>query len=157
MKRILFICMGNICRSAAAEGVMKKFIDDKGLSKSFFIDSAGTINYHEGEKADSRMIYHSTKRGYDLTSISRPLKEEDYNKFDLIIVMDNENYKTVVNRCPDKHLYKKIMYMTDFCTEHSDKVVPDPYFGGEKGFENVLDLLEDACGGLLMKLINNEI
>ena len=157
MKSILFVCMGNICRSAAAEGVMKKFIDDKCLFKLFFIDSAGTINYHEGEKADSRMIYHSAKRGYNLTSISRPLKEEDYNKFDLIIVMDNENYKTVVNSCPDKHLYKKIMYMTDFCTQHSDKVVPDPYFGGEKGFENVLDLLEDACSGLIVKLINNEI
>lgn len=157
MKSILFVCMGNICRSAVAEGVMKKFIDDRSLSNSFFIDSAGTINYHEGEKADSRMIYHSAKRGYNLTSISRPLKEEDYNKFDLIIVMDDENYKTVVNLCPDKCLYKKIMYMTDFCTEHSDKVVPDPYFGGEKGFENVLELLEDACSGLLKRLINNEI
>ena len=157
MRSILFICMGNICRSAAAEGVMKKLIDDKNLSNMFFIDSAGTINYHEGENADKRMIYHATKRGYDITSISRPLNKEDYNKFDLIIVMDDENYKTVINRCPDKLLYKKIMYMTDFCTVHSDKIVPDPYFGGEKGFENVLDLLEDACSGLLMKLISNEI
>lgn len=157
MKKILFVCMGNICRSAAAEGVMNKFIDDKQLSNDFHIDSAGTIDYHQGEKADPRMISHSAKRGYNITSISRPLNNNDYHDFDLIIVMDDENYKTVIKRCPEEYYHNKIKYISEFFTEHKDKIIPDPYFGGDKGFEYVLDLLEDACNSLLLKLTNKEI
>ncbi|MCK9163987.1 MAG: low molecular weight protein-tyrosine-phosphatase [Bacteroidales bacterium] len=153
MKKILFICLGNICRSAAAEAVMKKLIDDEDLSKDFFIDSAGTIDYHKGEKADSRMISHAAKRGYDITSISRPITQQDYYDFDYIIVMDENNFKNVSNLCPEDKLINKIIYMSEFFTKHNDKVVPDPYFGGEKGFEYVLDLLEDGCKEVISQLI----
>ena len=157
MKKILFVCLGNICRSAAAEAVMKKLIEDESLSKEYFIDSAGTADYHEGEKADPRMISHSLKRGFDITSISRPINKQDYYDFDLIVVMDKENFRDVSNLCPEENLLGKIRYMSDFFTEHNDKIVPDPYFGGKKGFEYVLDLLEDGCKELLSQITKKDI
>lgn len=157
MKKVIFICMGNICRSPAAEGVMQKIVDERGLSKDFFLDSAGTIGYHEGERADARMRKAAKGRGYELTSISRPLKAKDYEEFDLLIVMDDDNYETVISRSPNKELNHKVKYMCEFCTKHNDKIVPDPYFGGEQGFEYVLDLLEDSCEGLLNKIIEDKI
>lgn len=157
MKKILFVCLGNICRSAASEAVMKKLIEDKNISKEFFIDSAGTSNYHEGGKADPRMIQHSLNRGYNITSISRPIKKEDYYEFDLIVVMDKENLKNVSSLCPEEKLLEKIVPMSDFFTQHKDEIVPDPYFGGKKGFEYVLDLLEDGCSELLLQLSKKDI
>lgn len=153
MKNILFICMGNICRSAAAEAVMKKMIDNKGLSKEYLIDSAGTINNHQGKKADKRMIEHAYKRGYNITSISRQIKEEDFNIFDLMIVMDQDNYRDIRCFCPEEKLMGKVVYISDYFREHNDKIVPDPYYGAEEGFEYVLDLLEDGCQELLLELI----
>lgn len=152
MKKILFVCLGNICRSPSAEAVMETLVDEAGLGDKIFCDSAGTYGYHAGEPADSRMRQHAAKRGYDLTSISRALVRADFDKFDYIIGMDSKNMSDISkldfnNQCGDK-LYR----MTDFCTEIETDAVPDPYYGGADGFEDVLDILEDACEGLLEKL-----
>ena len=151
-KKILFVCLGNICRSATAEAVMKSLINDKSLSDEYFIDSAGILSVHKGEKADRRMIEHAKLRGYDLTSISRPVVTADYDEFDLIIGMDDTNIDDLKARAlTDLHL-KKIHKMTDYCTRFDNNYVPDPYYGGAAGFELVLDLLEDACEGLIDSL-----
>lgn len=147
--RILFVCLGNICRSAAAEAVMKALVDKAGRSSEFFIDSAGILSYHEGEKADHRMIFHAGKRGYDVTSISRPVKSYDFEDFDLVIGMDNSNIDDLMDRAATPDQQKKIHKMTEYCRKFDNDYVPDPYYGGAEGFDLVLDLLEDACAGLL--------
>ncbi|KAL7715306.1 acid phosphatase [Entamoeba marina] len=149
--KLLFVCLGNICRSPAAEGVMKKVVKDHGLQKKYEIDSAGTAAYHEGEKADSRMRKVGSSRGYTFDSISRPVVSQDFNNFDLIFAMDNSNYNNLMYQCPKKHQHK-IHKMTDYCVTTGASEVPDPYYGGEKGFHRVIDILEDACGNLLNKL-----
>lgn len=150
--KILFVCLGNICRSPSAEAVMKKMVADAGLTKDIFIDSAGTINNHEGEPADARMIKHGKKRAYHLDSISRPIQAEDFEKFDLIIAMDYSNMEDLQRKCPQPSYLRKIQLMMSFSDAQHEEV-PDPYFGGEQGFELVLDLLEDACKGLLDSLV----
>ena len=150
--KILFVCMGNICRSAAAEAVMKKQIEARGLSAGFEIDSAGILNYHKGEKADPRMRQHSSKRGYDVTSISRPVKVTDFDEFDLIIGMDDTNIKDLNDRALTAEHKTKIHRMTEYSKKYDSSYIPDPYYGGATGFELVLDLLEDACEGLLESL-----
>ena len=149
-EKILFICLGNICRSPMAETVMNKLLEDKGLSDKYEIDSAGLDNYHEGEKADRRMRSHACFRGYDITHISRPMTEEDWYSFDRIICMDEQNRRTLERRAPSLEFTKKIELITDYCRKYSyASCVPDPYYGGDQGFENVIDLLEDACEGIL--------
>jgi protein-tyrosine phosphatase len=152
MKKILFVCLGNICRSPAAEGIFKQKVEERGLEAEFHIDSAGTYGYHEGELPDSRMRTHASRRGYHLTSLSRPIKKEDFGKFDLIIGMDDNNLHNLKRMAPDRESHQKIRLMTDFCRHYPDDCVPDPYYGGPSGFEHVLDLLEDACEGLLDEL-----
>ena len=151
MKKVLFVCLGNICRSPSAEGVFKHKVEEAGLSEKIDVDSCGTTSHHEGEPADVRMREHAKKRGYDLTSIARGIQRSDFEEFDYIITMDNSNYNNVVAMAADiqKHKIKK---MTDFCSNHPHDQVPDPYYGGPEGFELVLDLLEDACQGLLSEL-----
>lgn len=150
MKKILFVCLGNICRSPAAEGIMNKILIDKNLTDEYQCDSAGTTGYHAGERADARMIAHAKKRNYDLTSRSRQFDPAcDFAKFDYIITMDEHNYQNVYNSTQDKKYRSKIHSMVSFCSRHKVNKVPDPYYGGEKGFEQVLDILEDACHGLL--------
>lgn len=151
--KILFVCLGNICRSACAEAVMKKKVQKAGLEKAFFIDSAGILSYHEGERADYRMREAGFQRGYNVDSISRPVKTADFEKFDLIIGMDNRNIDDLLDRAPDVESTKKIHQMTEYCTRHTDDHVPDPYYGGRDGFYHVIELLEDACDGLLHKLM----
>ena len=153
MKKILFVCMGNICRSPAAEEIYKQKMQDRGLEDCFHIDSAGIHGYHEGELPDSRMRSHAMKRGYKLTSRSRPVEYDDFRKFDLIIGMDDSNINNLKRMVSNPELQQKIRRMTDFCRHHRDNHVPDPYYGGGAGFEHVLDLLEDACEGLLQELI----
>lgn len=148
---ILFVCLGNICRSPSAEGVMKAIVEKENLSDKIVIDSAGILNYHEGNQADSRMREHAQKRGYNLTSISRQVTQEDFERFDLIIGMDDQNINDLHAIAPH-HATNKISRMTDYLTSLSDSSVPDPYYGGAEGFEYVLDLLEDACEGLLHSL-----
>ena len=150
--RILFICMGNICRSPAAECIMKNKVQEQGLEHFFYIDSAGIYGWHEGELPDNRMRTHALRRGYTLTSRSRPIKYVDFEQFDLIIGMDNSNIQDLNRMAPNRDSYRKIHRMTDFCRTHTVDCIPDPYYGGASGFELVLDLLEDACGGLLDKL-----
>ncbi|MCL1822419.1 MAG: low molecular weight phosphotyrosine protein phosphatase [Prolixibacteraceae bacterium] len=149
---ILFICMGNICRSPAAEGIMKHKVQEQGLEHFFYIDSAGMHGWHEGELPDSRMRTHALRRGYALISHSRPIQYRDFEKFDLIIGMDDSNIQDLKRMAPNSASLQKIRRMTDFCRTHKADCVPDPYYGGASGFELVLDLLEDACDGLLDKL-----
>lgn len=152
-KKILFVCMGNICRSPSAEAVFEGMARNAELGNKFEIDSAGTLAYHVGENADSRMQFHASKRGYKLTSISRKFNPKtDFDYFDLIIGMDDENLHTLKSIARDESDLQKIYKMTDFRIEWDYDEIPDPYYGGEEGFELVLDLLEDSCEGLLDKL-----
>jgi protein-tyrosine phosphatase len=146
--KVLFVCYGNICRSPSAEAVFNGYIKNKNSEKRFFVDSAGIIDYHEGEPADPRMQIHAKKRGYNLTSVSRPVKPEDFDKFDYIIGMDNGNVFDLkdIARSNNKD-ENKIFLMTQFSKRYNYDGVPDPYYGGEEGFELVLDLLEDAVEG----------
>jgi protein-tyrosine phosphatase len=153
MKKILFVCMGNICRSPAAEGVMQKMVRDNGLTDKIYVDSAGTIGYHSGERADSRMIKHAKKRGYELLSISRQFDPgRDFDEFDYIIAMDNINFGDLLQMDHKNKYSSKIFKMTAFCTKIKADIVPDPYYGGEQGFETVLDIVEDGCTTLIEKI-----
>lgn len=147
--RLLFVCLGNICRSPSAEAVMKKLVKDAGLDDRIEVDSAGILGYHEGEMADSRMRVHAARRGYQLTSLSRPVRMDDFFNFDLIIGMDNRNIEDLKQKAPDQESVMKIHQMTEYARNKLYDYVPDPYYGGDSGFELVLDLLEDACAGLL--------
>jgi protein-tyrosine phosphatase len=147
MKRILFVCMGNICRSPAAEGVFQKLVEDAGQAAEFDIDSAGTIGYHSGNAADSRMRAAAAARGYDLTSRARRIERRDFDDFDLIVAMDDDNYHDISSL--DTGQGARVVRMCDYGERHGHLEVPDPYYGGSQGFENVLDILEDACSALL--------
>ena len=147
--KILFVCRGNICRSPSAEAVMKKLVKDAGLDNYIEVDSAGIMGYHEGERADQRMRAHASRRGYVLDSISRPVRTTDFYDFDLIIGMDDRNIDDLKRKAPDLESVAKIHQMTEYSRNKLYDHVPDPYYGGASGFELVLDLLEDACGGLL--------
>ena len=149
-KKILFVCLGNICRSSSAEGVMKLLVEKAGRTAEFEIDSAGILSYHQGELPDPRMRSHAARRGYQLLHRSRPITTEDFSLFDLIIGMDDQNIDDLRQLAPSPEACEKIHRMTEYCTSHPQAdYVPDPYYGGSEGFEYVLDLLEDACAGLL--------
>lgn len=147
--KILFVCLGNICRSSSAEEIMRTFIKREGLADRIEVDSAGILSYHQGEMPDSRMRMHAYHRGYELTHRSRPVCLEDFLEFDMIIGMDDRNIQDLKERAPFPEAEGKIYRMTDFCRTKLVDYVPDPYYGGAQGFENVLDILEDACEGLL--------
>lgn len=152
MTKVLFICLGNICRSPMAEAIMKKLVKDAEREHEFEIDSAGLIAYHQGESADPRMRSHAFTRGYRLTHVSRPIRSIDFDIFDIILCMDDSNWDKLHRLAPTIEAENKIRRITDFCTVHAVDHVPDPYYGGEQGFENVIDILEDACQGLLNEL-----
>ncbi len=151
-KSILFVCLGNICRSPMAEAVFNKIIEREGLSEFFVTDSAGLIAYHQGEQADSRMRYHAGRRGYELTHRSRPFARTDFDRFDLIIGMDEQNIDGLRDKADTLEEMQKIHRMKDFSRNFAPTHIPDPYYGGDQGFENVIDLLEDACEGLLEEI-----
>ncbi len=153
MKKVLFVCLGNICRSPSAEAVMKSLIDQRNLSSRVSCDSAGTYGGHAGEPADARMRKHAALRGYDLTSRSRQITPSDLKEFDLIVGMDSQNIRDIKRLDREGAYSEKIVKMTDFCSRSADSEVPDPYYGGAAGFEHVLDLLEDSCEGLLSKVV----
>ena len=149
--KILFVCLGNICRSPAAEGVMKKIAGSLPIE----IDSAGTAGYHIGQLPDSRMRSHALKRGYNLQHYARQFNpSSDFEKFDYIIAMDNGNRRDLQMMDRQNQYRHKLSMMTDYCQTMKIDEVPDPYYEGSEGFEYVLDILEDACGGLLKKLKN---
>lgn len=148
-KKILFVCLGNICRSPAAEGIMKYLVQKEGLEDDFVVDSAGTYGGHAGELPDPRMREAARERGYELTHRARQIRESDFAKFDMVVVMDDSNYERVCRVAPDPAGLEKIHRMASFLTRHNTDHIPDPYYEGRKGFEYVLDLLEDGCSNIL--------
>lgn len=151
--RVLFVCLGNICRSPAAEGYFNHLLKSKGLENQFIIDSAGTSSYHEGAPADGRMTEVALSRGYNLESISRQFDfQSDFNEFDFIVTMDLSNYSDVLDLAPNSEVKNKVHQMVDFCTVHNVRQVPDPYYKGVDGFELTMDIVEDGCNGLLSRL-----
>ncbi len=155
-KRILFVCLGNICRSPSAEAVTTKLIKDQNLENLIEVDSAGTIDYHEGEPSDERMRKHAERRGYKLDHIARGFSPEiDFSSSDYIVTMDNNNYYDIIDFDIKNQYSDKIFRLSEFAVNITFDEVPDPYYGGAEGFEIVLDILEDACGGLLEKIKND--
>ncbi len=147
---VVFVCLGNICRSPAAEGIVKKMLADEGLDDRVFVDSASTSSWNEGKQPDERMQAHGKKRGYNFDSIARQFRSSDFEKFDYIIVMDNNNYMNVKKLAITQEDVEKIHRMTDFSIDFADHDhVPDPYYGGDDGFNLVMNLLEDAAKGLI--------
>lgn len=146
---VLFVCMGNICRSPTAHGVFKRKLMDAGIAHHVKVDSAGTHNYHPGSPPDARSQVHAERRGYDLSDLrARQITNADFTQYDLILVMDWDNLALVQDECPPEHM-GKVRRLTEFCLTHNAPVVPDPYHGGAGGFDHVLDLVEDACDGLV--------
>lgn len=150
--RVLFVCLGNICRSPAAEGIFAGMVKSENLENYITVDSAGTAGYHSGELPDLRMRRHGIRRGYSFESISRKFTVHDFFDFDIIIVMDDSNYHNVMQLAPDIESGQKVHRMVEFSQKFSHDHIPDPYYSGAEGFEVVLDLLEDACDGLLTKI-----
>jgi protein-tyrosine phosphatase len=149
---ILFVCLGNICRSPMAEAIFLKILEREHASDRFTVDSAGLLGYHQGELPDSRMRYHARKRGYSLTHRSRPFSRADFDRFDMIVGMDDQNIDGLKKQAMTLDEDAKIFRMTDFCQYMEVTHVPDPYYGGDQGFENVINLLEDACEGLFKEV-----
>ena len=148
--RVVFVCMGNICRSPTAHGVFAAKLRLAGLADRVQVASAGTHNYHPGEPPDPRSQRHARRRGYELSALrARALNPADLDTADLVLVMDDDNLSAVLQRCPPAHR-AKVRRLTSFCQVHTSAVVPDPYYGGADGFDRVLDLVEDACDGLLL-------
>ena len=152
--KVLFVCLGNICRSPAAQGVMQAMIDRRGLSGRFYLDSAGTYGGHAGDLPDYRMRSHASKRGYMLTHRSRQIKGSDFEDFDVIVAMDESNRRNLSRMAATVDEERKIVMMGRYITKFPNyDYVPDPYYEGAEGFELVLDLLEDSCEVLLESLL----
>lgn len=150
-KRILFVCLGNICRSPAAEAIFLKLATDKKLSVE--VDSAGTSAWHAGELADSRMRRHAKARGYNITSVSRPFDAaNDFDEFDIVVAMDDSNYFELKKQARSPEHESKIFRMADFLTKSDYDHIPDPYYGGASGFDLVIDLLEEGSLELLKQI-----
>lgn len=157
MISILFVCEGNICSSPSAEAVMNGIIFRNNLQDKIKCDSAGTIAYHTGHPADVRMKRHALKRGYDVTSIARQIKGFDFDRFNYIVAMDRENYRNILTLDKAGNYKNKVSLIMDYGKQHSESEVPDPYYGKFQDFEYVLDLLEDACSGLLRHIVNDDL
>lgn len=153
---ILFVCLGNICRSPAAEAIMKAKLDEIGTpAAGITVDSAGIGAWHEGQRPDRRMRSHGADRGYDISSIARQIKQADFDRFDYIIGMDHENMADLKRLARSESDRSKILCAADYMTRHPGyNTVPDPYYGGDKGFELALDLIEDACDGIISNLLH---
>lgn len=149
---VTFVCMGNICRSPTAHGVFRDKLRQLGWSQTVTVASAGTHSYHTGDPPDPRSQRHAKQRGYDLSDLrARHLSEIDFVRSDLVLCMDEDNLETAQSSCPPQYL-DKLQLFTDFCQHLQASRVPDPYQGGAQGFEHVLDLIEDACEGLIQFL-----
>ena len=150
--KVLFVCMGNICRSPTAEGVFTKLINEKKLASRFTVDSAGTHAYHVGNPPDARAQQAALKRGVELRHLrARKVHGSDFEYFDFVLAMDDENYSILIHACPDE--YKdKVKYFLDYAPHLGVREVPDPYYGEKFGFERVLDMVEDASLGFLKTL-----
>lgn len=150
--RVLMVCLGNICRSPSAQGVLQKLIDDKGLAAHIEVDSAGTGDWHIGKNPDPRSIEAAASRGYDIAAlIARQVAQEDFGRFHYLLCMDRNNLNTLREQCPASQR-SKLRLLMDFARTSDHDTVPDPYYSGQQGFELVLDLLEDACDSFLSHL-----
>lgn len=143
--RILFVCMGNICRSPAAECVLRTMLREQGLEDRIEVDSAGTLSYHAGCAPDERMCDAAARRGIELAGEARRITSRDLEIFDLVLTMDEDNYRGVLQFDPGGRYRNKIRRFCEFCENFDHTEVPDPYYGGGRGFEHVLDLIEDGC------------
>ncbi len=150
--QLLFVCLGNICRSPSAENIMRYLLEKEGLTNEISCDSAGTANYHIGSPPDRRMRSAAEKRGIKLEGSARQFHPDDFEKYDLILAMDRDNYWSLISLDPDKKYRHKIKMMCDYAKNYPDQEVPDPYYGGTEGFNYVIDLLLDACSGLLASI-----
>lgn len=149
MVRVLFVCMGNICRSPTAEGVFRKLVIEAGLEQQIEIDSAGTHAYHVGEPPDTRAQEAAKRRGVDISGLrGRHATSADFERFDYVLVMDEENYDNLLDICPSSH-EQKLQLFLEYAPQRPEREVPDPYFGGAAGFDRVLDMVEEAAQGLL--------
>jgi protein-tyrosine phosphatase len=146
--RVLFVCTGNICRSPLAEAVFKDLVQKRGLEQRYEVDSAGTHGYHEGDPADPRTIRVGAKHGLEVDSIAREIRDDDFTHFDVLVAMDRGHLRQMRARCP-KALQSKLLLMPDYDPEGAVKDVPDPYYGGLEGFEQVYRILVGCSRGLL--------
>lgn len=152
MVKVLFVCMGNICRSPMAEGVFKHYVAEAKLAHTITSDSAGTHDYHVGEPPDPRAQRIAGQRGYDLSGLrGRQVGRGDFDEFDYVLAMDEVNLRLLQRLCPAQHAHKLKLFM-EFGTDAAVREVPDPYYGGTQGFERVLDMVEQAARGLLQHL-----
>lgn len=150
--QLLFVCLGNICRSPAAENIMNHLIQQENLGDAITCDSAGTSSYHIGSPPDRRMTAAAAQRGIVMRGRARQFERADFEQFDLILAMDQDNYADILALDRTGQYSKKVRLMCEFCTTHRQREVPDPYYGGPEGFDRVIDLLLDACSGLLQNV-----
>lgn len=155
--KVLFVCMGNICRSPTAHGVFNTLVEQHNLADSIEIDSAGTHAYHIGESPDTRAQVTAVRRGYDLSSLrARRVSDEDFQYYDYILAMDRDNLSILQRKCPAEHQQKLSLFL-DFAEQLQEQEVPDPYYGGPGGFERVIDMIEQASEGLLTHINANHL
>lgn len=149
-RRVLFVCMGNICRSPTAEGLFRRLVAERGLDDTIEVDSAGTLSYHQGEPPDARMREAAARRGYELGGTARAVAAVDFERFDLIVAMDRDNLRDLEAEAGTAR--SRLRLFSDFLPAGSPVDVPDPYYGGASGFDRVLDLVEVGCPALLAEL-----
>jgi len=156
--KLLFVCLGNICRSPMAENIMNHLFEQAGLSENIICDFAGTSSYHIGSPPDRRMNAAAVaKLGITLRGRARQFIKADFQEFDLILAMDKDNYEDIIALDPTGKYHNKVHLMCEFCSRHKLKEVPDPYYGGTEGFNQVIDLLVDACEGLLQYVTKQQL
>lgn len=157
MVKVLFVCLGNICRSPTAEGVFRKLVSDAGLAEHIHADSAGTHAYHIDAPPDRRAQQAAARRGVDLSGLrGRQALRGDFDDFDYVLAMDEENYANLLAICPPDARHKLSLFMS-FASNRNEREVPDPYYGGDTGFDRVLDMIEDAAEGLLERIRRDQL
>ncbi|ABM62018.1 low molecular weight protein-tyrosine-phosphatase [Halorhodospira halophila] len=150
--RVLLVCMGNICRSPTAEGVLRQRLREEGIEQLVELDSAGTHDFHTGKSPDQRAQMAAQRRGIDISDLrARQVERHDFEAYDLILAMDEANLGILQADCPPKHAHKIGLFL-DYARDRSEREVPDPYYGGERGFEHVLDLIQEAADGLIAEV-----
>ena len=151
--KVLFVCLGNICRSPAAQGIFEHIVRENGMEDRIEADSAGTYGGHRGELPDRRMRNAALYRGYALTHRSRPVSSLDFLEYDIVVAMDDQNYEDLMHLAPSVEATHKIVRMASYLTSHKISYIPDPYYMGTEGFTLVLDLLEEGCMNLYKSII----